>query len=130
MRSLLKKDVEFIWDHAQTDAFNKMKHVITQSFVLAFFDPKKPITLECDGSKHGVGAAIFQDGRPIAYASKTLTQTESGYANIEREMLAILIGCKRFHQYIYGRRVTVHSDHKPLSAIMKQSLSVALPVCK
>jgi len=41
MRSLLKKDVEFIWDHAQTDAFNKMKHIITQSPVLAFFDPKK-----------------------------------------------------------------------------------------
>jgi len=89
--------------------------------------PKRPVTLECDASKHGVGAAIFQDGRPIAYASKTLTQTESGYANIEREMLAILFGCKRFHQYIYGRRVTVHSDHKPLSAIMKKSLSVAQP---
>jgi hypothetical protein len=127
MRSLLKKDIEFVWDHTQTDAFNKMKELISQSPVLAFFDHNKPVTLECDASKHGIGAAIMQDGRPVAYTSKTLTQTESGYANIEREMLAILYGCKRFHQYVYGRHVTVHSDHKPLSAIMKKPLSAAPP---
>ena len=79
-------------------AFDRMKTVITQSPVLAFFNDKKPVTLECDASKQGVGATIMQDGRAVAYTSKTLTPTEQGYANIEREMLAILFGCKHFHQ--------------------------------
>jgi RNase H-like domain found in reverse transcriptase len=101
MRSLLRKEQEFMWDCPQTQAFEQMKAIITKSPVLAYFDPKKQVILECDASKQGVGAAIIQDGRPVAFASKTLTPTEVGYANIEREMLAILFACKRFHQYIY-----------------------------
>ncbi|XP_052809638.1 uncharacterized protein K02A2.6-like [Mya arenaria] len=127
MRDLLKKDIEFVWDQPQINAFTKVKQVITKSPNLAYFDPKKPVYLECDASMNGVGAAIMQDGRPIAYASKTLTQTERNYANIEREMLAIVFACQRFHQYIYGRHVIVHSDHKPLSAIMKKPLHAAPP---
>lgn len=127
LRGLLKKDIEFVWDHAQIDAFVKVKQVITKSPVLAYFDSQKPLYIECDASMNGVGAAIMQDGRPVAYASKTLTQTERNYANIEREMLAIVFACQRFHQYIYGRHVIVHSDHKPLSAIMKKPLHAAPP---
>ncbi len=95
--------------------------------MLAYFDPKKPIYIECDASMNGVGAEIMQDGQPVAYASKTLTQTERNYANIEREMLAIVFACQRFHQYIYGRHVIVHSDHKPLSAVMKKPLHASPP---
>ena len=69
----------------------------------------------------------MQENRPIAFASKSLTQAEIGYAQIEKELLAILFGCKRFHQYTYGRRVTVHSDHKPISAIMRKPISAAPP---
>ena len=53
--------------------------------------------------------------------------TEKGYALIEKELYAILIGLKRFHQFTYGRRVTVHSDHKPISAIMRKPIAVAPP---
>ncbi len=127
LRMLLKKDVECVWDQPQSDAFSKVKQVITQSPVLAYFDPKKPVYIECDASMNGVGAAIMQDGQPVAYASKILTQTERNYANIEREMLAIVFACQRFHQYIYGRHVIVHSDHKPLSAIIKKPLHAAPP---
>ena len=59
----------------KTDAFEKTKHAITQSPVLAFFYDMKPLTLECDASKLSIGAEIMHDGRPIAYASKTLTPT-------------------------------------------------------
>ena len=69
----------------------------------------------------------MQENHPIAFASKSLTQAEIGYAQIEKELLAILFGCKRFHQYTYGRRVTVHSDHKPISAIMRKPVSAAPP---
>ena len=127
MRALLKNDSEFIWDQPQTDALEKMKQAITQQPVLAYFDSKKPVTLECDSSQYGTGAALLQDGRPVAFASKTLTSTEKGYAQIEKEMLAIVFGCTRFHQYIYGRPVIVHTDHRPIASIIRKPLSATPP---
>ncbi|XP_014676064.1 PREDICTED: uncharacterized protein LOC106816031 [Priapulus caudatus] len=98
---------------------------ISSSKVLAYFDPSKPVTVQTDASKRGVGATLLQGGRPVAYASKSLTETESNYANIEREMLAVVFGLERFHYYIYGRHVMVESDHKPLQSITNKSLSSA-----
>ena len=127
LRSLLKKETEFLWDEPQSRAFERVKQTITQSPVLVYYDPNKELTLEVDSSKDGIGACLMQENRPIAFASKSLTQAEIGYAQIEKELLAILFGCKRFHQYTYGRRVTVHSDHKPISAIMRKPISAAPP---
>ena len=127
LRSLLKKETEFLWDEPQSRAFVRVKQTITQSPVLVYYDPNKELTLEVGSSKDGIGACLMQENRPIAFASKGLTQAEIGYAQIEKELLAILFGCKRFHQYTYGRRVTVHSDHKPISAIMRKPISAAPP---
>ena len=127
LRSLLKKETEFLWDEPQSRAFERVKQTITQSLVLVYYDPNKELTLEVDSSKDGTGACLMQENRPIAFASKSLTQAEIGYAQIEKELLAILFGCKRFHQYTYGRRVTVHSDHKHISAKMRKPISAAPP---
>ena len=127
MRDVLKDDVEFSWDKPQQDAFEKTKTLISNTPVLAYFDPQKKLVLEVDASKHGLGAAIYNDGKPIAFASKALNNTEQNYAQIEKELYAILFGCTRFHQYVYGRKTEVHSDHKPLESIMKKSLSSAPP---
>ena len=67
----------------------------------------------------------MQDGHPIAFASEILTKSEMLYAQIEKELLGILFGCKRFHQFTYGRQVICHCDHKPIAAIMKKPLSAA-----
>ena len=88
---------------------------------------KKPIILQVDASKHGLGAALFQEEKPVAFTSKSLNTTEQNYTQIEKELYAIIFGCKRFHQYLYGHKVTVQSDHKPLESIMKRHLSVAPP---
>jgi hypothetical protein len=70
-----------------------------------------------------VGAALMQDNLPVAYASRTLNKSEKNYAQIEKEMLAIVFGCTRFHDYIYGMvGVTVETDHKPLESILKKPL--------
>jgi len=129
LRQLLAKDVEFSWDSPQIDAFQKVKDIITISPgpVLSYFDPKKPLTLQVDASKYGLGAALMQDDKPVAYASKSLTTTEINYAQIEKEMFAILFGCKRFHQYVYARKVHVQTDHLPLVSIMKKPLYAAPP---
>lgn len=129
MRKLLNKDVQFSWDHPQERAFNEVKKVITQcpGRVLAYYDPGKEVTLQVDASKFGLGATLMQDKRPIAFASKSLTSAEVNYAQIEKEMLAILFGCKHFHQYVYGHSVRVETDHKPLVSIVKKPISAAPP---
>ena len=127
MRDLLKENIEFIWDTPQQTALRKVKDAITSQPILAFFDPHKEITLEVDASKSGLGAAIFQEGKPVAFASKSLTPTEEKYAQIEKELYAVLFGCRRFHQYLYGQEITVRTDHKPLESITKKALATAPP---
>ena len=127
MRDLLRDEIDFIWDAAQEDSLNKVKKIITDKPVLAYFDPRKPITLQVDASKHGLGATLMQEKKPVAYASKSLNQTEQNYAQIEKELYAILFGCRRFHQFIYGQSITVESDHKPLESIATKALAAAPP---
>ena len=61
----------------------------------------------------------------MAYASRTLNSAERNYAQIEKEMLAIVFGTNTFHQYIYGKQVSVETDHKPLESLFKKPLSKA-----
>ena len=128
LRHLLQ-DIEFKWDTSHERAFEKMKETITAEpgQVLAYSDPKKEVTLQVDASKHGLGATIIQESRPVAYASKLLNSTEQNYTQIEKELYAVLYGCKRFHEYAYGRHMTVESDHKPLESILHKPLALAPP---
>ena len=70
---------------------------------------------------------LLQDNEPVAFASKSLTETECRYANIERELLAVVCGCERFHTYIYGSNFVVETDHKPLEMISLKNLTSAPP---
>ena len=67
----------------------------------------------------------MQDGKPIVYASRALTTTERNYAQIEKELLAIVFGAERYHQFTYGRHVMVESDHKQLETIFSKPLASA-----
>ena len=69
----------------------------------------------------------MQNGKMIAYGSRILTDSERRYSNIEREMLAIAWWLEKFHTYLYGRKVIVETDHKPLETIFKKSLNSAPP---
>ena len=85
---------------------------------LRYFDVNKEVTIECDSSDVGLGAVLTQDGCPVAYASRALTQTERNYAHIEKECLAIVFAAERFEHYILGKDIVqVLSDHKPLMSI-------------
>lgn len=129
LRQLLKESNEFIWDAQHDKAFKEMKELIIREPgpVLAYYDPSKELRLQVDASKYGLGATLLQEGKPIGYASKSLTDSEINYAQIEKELYAILFGCKRFHQYAYGRHIIVESDHKPLESILRKPLTAAPP---
>ena len=80
------------------------------------------MTLSVDASSKGLGAVLLQGGQPVAYSSKALTDTEQRYAQIEKEMLAIVHGCVKFHKLIYGRSdVKVETDHRPLEAMYSRN---------
>ena len=83
--------------------------------------------VQADASQRGSGACLVQEGKPIAFASKSLTDTETRYANTERELLAIVFACQRFNTYVLGRQFTVESDHKPLEMIHQKSLASTSP---
>ena len=71
---------------------------------------------------------LKEDNRkPVAFASKAVTDVESRYANIERELLAVVYGYEKFHTYLYGRSFTIHTDHKPLESIPLKHLTAAPP---
>lgn len=127
LRVLLKKDTVFIWGDAQQRAFDSLKRALATAPVLRYFDPDSPLVLSVDSSQFAVGAVLLQGQQgarqPIAYASRTFTRTQQGYAQIEKEMLAIVFGCKKFHYYVYEqRRLRVETDHKPLEMIMRKPL--------
>ena len=123
IRQLVKKENEFNWDESiHGKCFDQIKKLMTQAPVLRFFDPKIHTVLQCDASQFGLGACILQQGQPVGYASRAMTATESEYAQIEKELLAIVFAVERFDTYVYGRKITIETDHKPLESIFKKSL--------
>lgn len=127
LRTLLKKDTPWQWFPEHDRALDKLKEVLTSAPVLKFFDMSEPITVQVDASLDGLGACLMQNDHPVAFASRSLTSAERNYANIERELLGIVYGCERFHEYIYGFELTVETDHKPLESILAKPLSQAPP---
>ena len=125
LRRLTRKDAEWQWTEEQDKSFGEVKKLVTAAPILSYYDPKEELVIQCDASQKGLGAALLQKGKPIAYASRALTDTETRYAQIEKEMLAIVFSLEKFHQYTFGRPVIVRSDHKPLESILKKPLSSA-----
>ena len=125
LRELTRKDHDFNWSDIHDQAFDAIKKLVSSPSLLKYYKPSKPLVLQCDASEKGLAASLLQDGKPIAYASRALTCTETNHAQIEKELLAIVFGVEHFHQYTYGRKVVVDSDHKPLETIFGKSLATA-----
>ena len=127
IRDVLKADISFHWDTEQKEAFALIKKILSTEPALAFYDMEKPVLISCDASQSGLGAVLIQEDRPVVYASRALTDAETRYAQIEKELLAIVFALNKFHQYVYGKSAVVESDHKPLESIIKKPLVSAPP---
>ncbi|XP_037942535.1 uncharacterized protein K02A2.6-like [Teleopsis dalmanni] len=105
----------------EVEAFLGKRHII-EATELSHFQEHLPIVLATDASSYGIGAVIAHrhpDGseRPIAFASKTLNTHQVRYSQIEKEALSIIFGVTRFHQYLFGHKFILVTDHKPLVSI-------------
>ena len=103
--------------------------MLTSDAVLVHYDSIKPIKLACDASSYGLGAVlsrVFDNGEhPAAFASRTLSKVKQNYSQIEKEALVLIFDVKKFHKYLFGRRFTLVTDHKPLILIL--SAKTAIP---
>ena len=102
-----------------------MKQLVTQAPVLAYYSPHKGFVIQCDASSRRLGAAFMHEGQPLAYASRALTDPETRYATIDKEMLAVVFSFEKWHQFVFGRHVIVRTDHESLEAITKKPLDRA-----
>ena len=125
LHRLLQKNTRWDWGREEQQAFEESTLFLKSSKLLLHYDDQKELTLTCDASQNGLGAVLshkIEDGseHPICFASRTLTQAERNYSNLEREVLSIVFEVKKFHQYLYGRPFTLMTDHKPLETLFDE----------
>ena len=99
IRRLTRQHTDFEWAEEQEKALEAVKRSVTTAPVLSYYDPKAELELQCDASKKGLGAALLQRGKPIAYATRTLMETKQRYAQKEKEMLAIVFSLEKFNTH-------------------------------
>ncbi|XP_031747556.1 uncharacterized protein K02A2.6-like [Xenopus tropicalis] len=125
LHRLLDKGVPWNWTPKHSEAFCKVKQLLTSDSLLVHYDEDRPLILTTDASPYGVGAVlshILPNGKeaPVAYYSRTMTSAERNYAQIDKEALAIIAGVKKFHNYLYGHTFEIHTDHKPLLGLLSK----------
>ncbi|GFR76469.1 polyprotein [Elysia marginata] len=125
---LLQKNVCWHWGKTEDKAFTAAKTALSSDILLTHFSPEKELILTCDASPDGVAAVLsHQDDmgeRPIAFASRSLSQAEKNYSQLDREGLSIIFGVKKFHKFLFGWNVTIFTDHKPLLGLFGEHKSI------
>ena len=125
MTDLFKSERAWTWGPTKQKAFDKVNEILSCSTMLALYDPQKPNVVCADASSYGIGGVLMQDhgGQlcPVAFCSRTLTETEVKYAQIEKECLAAVWTCERLSQYLVGLPTfQLLMDHKPLVPLISQ----------
>lgn len=119
--ALLKKDAIFIWSPECDSAFAKFKD-IRMTAQLCHYSPDLPLVVASDASMSGIGATLmhrFPDGnlKTIKCESRSLAPAEKNYSQIEKEALGIVWAVEKFHKFVFGRRFSLQTDHRPLLTI-------------
>ena len=118
---------------SQEKSFKTIRDVLNKLHVLALYGPTAPTKVSAYApAYYGIGAVLLQQNsekqwRTVAYASRSLTKTETRYAQIEKEALATTWACERFSNYILGKSITVETDHKPLLPLLSTIHLDAVP---
>ncbi|KAB0796868.1 hypothetical protein PPYR_10929 [Photinus pyralis] len=122
LRLLLRTNQDWQWTNRQQTAVDQIKLKLINITTLKHFNPKENIVIQTDASNHGIGCALLQNKRPVAFASRSLNNSEKNYSVLEKELLAIVFALNRFHQLVYGHNVLIETDHKPLISIFSKCI--------
>jgi hypothetical protein len=122
LMALLKKN-SFTWTPGVAQAFQTLKMAMCTTLVLAHPDFTKTFVLECDASGKGIGTVLMQEGRPLAFTSKQLSEKNLGKPIYEKEMLAILHVVELWHPYLLGQHFQIKTDHQSLKYFLEQRIS-------
>lgn len=117
-RCLKKGNKIEVTDPEYVECFETCKGLLTNDPILQYPDFSKPFHLTTDASNFAIGAVLSQPSKkgdlPVAFASRTLNDSERRRSTIERELLAVVWGVEHFRPYLFGRRFKIFSDHRPL----------------
>ena len=131
LRDLLSSKRSWNWGPSQREAFSLVKMELSKPSVLAHYSPTARVKVTADASSHGLGAVLTQlnkgEWRPVAFASRSMTETERRYAQIEKEALAVTWACEKFRDYVLGRNFDIETDHKPLVPLLSSKQLDSLP---
>ncbi|GJR31345.1 reverse transcriptase domain-containing protein [Tanacetum coccineum] len=129
MTHLLEKNTSFIFSDECIQAFETLKKKLTEAPILIAPDWDLPFELMCDASDFVVGAVLVQRHerhfRPIHYASKTMTEAESYYTMMEKELLAVVYTFEKFWSYLILNKSIVYTDHSALKYLFAKKDSKA-----
>ena len=126
LHELMRKGVTWKWTTSCEAAFQTVKKKLCVAPLLMHFDMSLPIVVHCDASEYGVGAVlshVLPDGseKPVSFGSRTLTMAERNYATVEKEGLALVFAVKKFHQFLFGNKFCMFTDHKPLMGLFAEN---------
>ncbi|UYV77695.1 K02A2.6-like, partial [Cordylochernes scorpioides] len=132
LNNLTRKDIKWKWSKKEEDSFRKLKEALTKNPCLAYFDMNAPTEVIADASPVGLGAVLLQrqnDGskKPVAYASRSLTNVERRYSQIEKEALGCVWAVEHFNDYLWGNKFVLKTDHKPLIYMLNPKNATVLP---
>ena len=123
---LLKNENKFAWNEEQERAFNKIKGLLLSASILKYPDFSQKFYLFTDASNTAIGAVLMQKDndklKPIAFSSRSLSNTERRYSTTKREALAIVAALKNFRHLVLGYEIEVFTDHQPLRVLFQSKL--------
>ena len=145
----MKTKADFIWLKSDTETFERIKNAISNDCLLQLYDVSHPLLIECNAFKKGLGCTLLQPMdrnitdqdisdfsekeieefvkhlRPVAYSNKSISDAETQYSNIERELLGIVVGIEHLKHFTFGRKTHIITDQKPLLPLFQKSLTNA-----
>lgn len=112
LTALTSPRIPFRWTQREPNAFEEVKAMVSRATELAYPDFEKTFDIYTDASDYQLGGVLMQEGKPLAFWSKTCDDTQRKYATNKKELLSILLMLREFRSIVWGQKIRVFTDHR------------------